>query len=259
VISDHLGSVRLVVNATTGSVAQKLSYDEWGRVLADSNPGFQPFGFAGGIWDADVGLVRFGARDYSAAEGRWTAKDPIGLDAGGTNLHQYVFADPVGLVDPSGLIVGTAFDAASLALSLNAFLTCPSLGNAAWVGADLIALMLPILPALGGARRIVRVTPGSLHAAEEARVLATLRHIDAGTVPSGALANRWGTRFRNWAGDLPGGRGPGSPYLEYRVAPAAGTSGAGGSRIVANQLTGEMYYTWTHYGDMALPPFVQIR
>jgi RHS repeat-associated protein len=48
-------------------------------VTADSNPGFQPFGFAGGLYDPDTGLVRFGARDYDAAAGRWTANDPRGL------------------------------------------------------------------------------------------------------------------------------------------------------------------------------------
>ncbi|MCB9610787.1 MAG: hypothetical protein H6716_29655, partial [Polyangiaceae bacterium] len=37
---------------------------------------FVPFGFAGGIHDADTGLVRFGARDYDAVTGRWTSKDP---------------------------------------------------------------------------------------------------------------------------------------------------------------------------------------
>jgi len=31
-------------NAKTGLVAQKLDYDEFGVVLSDSNPGFQPFG-----------------------------------------------------------------------------------------------------------------------------------------------------------------------------------------------------------------------
>ena len=48
-LTDHLGSPRLVVNATTGEVAQRLDYDEFGNVLQDTNPGFQPFGFAGGI------------------------------------------------------------------------------------------------------------------------------------------------------------------------------------------------------------------
>ena len=55
-------------------------------VTLDTNPGFQPFGFAGGLYDADTGLVRFGARDYDAAVARWTAKDPIRWDGGQANL-----------------------------------------------------------------------------------------------------------------------------------------------------------------------------
>ena len=48
IITDHLGSVRLVVDAATGSIAQRLDYDAFGNVALDTNPGFQPFGFAGG-------------------------------------------------------------------------------------------------------------------------------------------------------------------------------------------------------------------
>jgi len=103
IISDHLGSVRLVVDASDGSVVQKLSYDTNGKVLNDTNPGFQPFGFAGGIYDTDTGLVRFGARDYDAVTARWTTKDPIRFD-GGANLYGYVNNDPINYIDPSGLI-----------------------------------------------------------------------------------------------------------------------------------------------------------
>lgn len=39
-----------------------------------------------------------------------------------------------------------------MGLSLSAFLSCPSLGNAAWLGADLIGFLLPIIPALGFVR-----------------------------------------------------------------------------------------------------------
>jgi RHS repeat-associated protein len=105
IISDHLGSVRLVVDALTGTIVQRLDYDEFGRVLGDSNPGFQPFGFAGGLYDPDTGLVRFGARDYDPKLGRWTAKDPIGFNGGDTGLYSYVSNDPVNLVDPDGLRV----------------------------------------------------------------------------------------------------------------------------------------------------------
>jgi RHS repeat-associated protein len=103
IVTDHLGSPRLLIDTATGNVAQRLEYDEFGRVLFDTNPGFQPFGFAGGLYDQDTGLVRFGARDYDAATGRWTAKDPIDFEAGDTNLYGYVLNDPVNLVDPRGL------------------------------------------------------------------------------------------------------------------------------------------------------------
>ena len=110
-IVDHLGSVRYVLDATTGSIMQSVDYDEFGRVVFDSNPGYQPFGFAGGLFDPDTGLVRFGARDYDASTGRWTAKDPIGFGGGSGNLYSYTFSDPVNFVDPSGLfgfgLVGT--------------------------------------------------------------------------------------------------------------------------------------------------------
>jgi RHS repeat-associated protein len=102
ILSDHLGSVRLVVNTSTGAVAQRIDYDEFGKITSDTNPGFQPFGFAGGLYDADTGLTRFGARDYDPVIGRWTTKDPIRF-AGGLNLYGYVMADPVNFVDPNGL------------------------------------------------------------------------------------------------------------------------------------------------------------
>ncbi|MCC6629870.1 MAG: hypothetical protein IT340_21030 [Chloroflexi bacterium] len=105
-ITDERGSVRQVVNSADGAVAQRLDYDEFGRVLSDSNPGFQPFGFAGGLYDPDTGLVRFGARDYDAEIGRWTAKDPLGFDAGDVNFYVYVLNDPINLADPLGLAVG---------------------------------------------------------------------------------------------------------------------------------------------------------
>jgi RHS repeat-associated protein len=104
-----------------------------------------------------------------------------------------------------------------------------------------------------------RITPGSLPTDEEAAVLKTLGHIDAGTTPPGALGVKWGTSFENRAGDLPGGTYGSSPYLEYRVAPPPGTIGAGLRRIVMDPASGDTYYTWTHYGQIGWPPFVQIR
>jgi len=103
IITDQVGSPRLIVNSQTGAIAQRIDYDEFGNITSDTNPGFQPFAFAGGLYDAQTKLVRFGARDYDPETGRWTAKDPIRFDGGDANLYGYVMADPVNLTDPSGL------------------------------------------------------------------------------------------------------------------------------------------------------------
>jgi RHS repeat-associated protein len=102
-ITDPIGSVRMVVNSATGAIAQELTYDEFGRVLTDSKPGFQPLGFAGGLYDVDTKFVQFGARDYDAETGMWLSKDPIMFAGGDTNLYGYVLQDPVNWVDPAGL------------------------------------------------------------------------------------------------------------------------------------------------------------
>jgi RHS repeat-associated protein len=99
-------------------------------VLADSSPGFQPFAFAGGLYDADSKLTHFGWRDYDATTGTWTSKDPI-RQGGGLNVYLYAHASPVRYVDPSGQVVplilaGAAVTAAEIAgvVAAAAALTC---------------------------------------------------------------------------------------------------------------------------------------
>lgn len=69
IITDHLGSPRLMAKTTDGTIAQRMDYNVLGEVKADTNPSFQPFGFAGGD----------------------------------TNLYGYVLNDPVNDFDPSGM------------------------------------------------------------------------------------------------------------------------------------------------------------
>ncbi len=103
VIPHQVGSPVLIVNASTGMIAEQISYDAWGNVTSDSNPGFQPFGFAGGLYDPDTGLVHFGARDYDPETGRWISRDPILFAGGETSLYGYAGNDPINFIDPSGL------------------------------------------------------------------------------------------------------------------------------------------------------------
>ena len=116
-ITDQLGSVRLVVNSATGAIAQRIDYDAFGKVLADTNPGFQPFGFDGGLYEVSTGLIRFGARDYDPETGKWTTADPTGFDGSPYNLYEFSAGDPMNLSDASGLLTPTQiFAGAEIAL-----------------------------------------------------------------------------------------------------------------------------------------------
>jgi RHS repeat-associated protein len=103
VVTDHLGSVRAVVDVATGVVVQRLDYDTWGNLTLDTAPAFQGLGYAGGLQDRNTKLVRFGARDYDASVGRWTARDPIGFAGQSANYFAYGHNAPIVFIDPSGL------------------------------------------------------------------------------------------------------------------------------------------------------------
>ncbi len=135
-LTDQLGSVRLVVDASSGDIAQEIEYDPFGVVIRDTNQGFQPFGFAGGLYDSATGLTHFGAREYDARMGRWTAADPISFAGGDSNLYGYVVADPVNLIDPSGLygVADAWYDMHHPGQTWNAI--SHALGETAWTIAD---------------------------------------------------------------------------------------------------------------------------
>jgi RHS repeat-associated protein len=191
ILADHLGSVRLVVDTSTGAVAQRIDYDEFGRVLLDTNPGFQPFGFAGGIDDRDIALVRFGARDYDAETGRWTAKDPIGFAGEDENLYRYARTTPVDLSDTSGqcpwcVAAGTgALGGAATDLVLQLLLNGGNLDCVDWADVGQAALTGAALSAFGPTGALLG--RGGTRAAQ------------FGYSKSAGLANRGAFRF-GWSG-----------------------------------------------------------
>jgi len=67
IVSDHLDSPRMVVRVSDGAIVQRIDYGFFGEVLQDSNPGFQPFGFLGGLYDVDTGLLLVDGLSYDSS------------------------------------------------------------------------------------------------------------------------------------------------------------------------------------------------
>jgi len=64
-----------------------------------------PWRYAGGYFDANMSLYKFGIRYYDPTTGRWTQRDPVGGSlAETTKANPYVYANnnTVNEIDPTG-------------------------------------------------------------------------------------------------------------------------------------------------------------
>ena len=130
--TDALGSVILLTDSAQAKAAT-YAYDSWGQ--ATSTTGAQaatnPWTYAGGYNDTTSNRIKFGARYYNPARGRFTQPDPSGQE---TNRYAYVNCNPINAIDPSGTsflgdVVGGAV-AAFLGATLDGTIS-PILGGAA--------------------------------------------------------------------------------------------------------------------------------
>jgi RHS repeat-associated protein len=107
-LSDHLDTPRQIVN-TSNQLRWRWDFaDPFGANVANSNPaGLGSFAynlrFPGQYYDGESGLHYNGFRDYDPRLGRYIESDPIGL-MGGVNTYAYVGGNPLGWVDPTGLL-----------------------------------------------------------------------------------------------------------------------------------------------------------
>ena len=101
-LTDRLGSVRDVLDHTGASVAQ-ATFDAWGNQLGTPSTFQGMYGWDGYDFDAASAFYNNHARYYDPHSERWISQDPMGFDAGDSNLYRYVHNAPTNATDPSGM------------------------------------------------------------------------------------------------------------------------------------------------------------
>jgi RHS repeat-associated protein len=104
-LADRLGSIDVLVNGQ-GVIVDQRTYNSFGNTLSQLDPTVKfRFGYTGRESDPETGLYYYRARYFDANVGRFISTDPIGFEAGDSNLYRYVFNNSTKWTDPSGEIL----------------------------------------------------------------------------------------------------------------------------------------------------------
>lgn len=106
--SDHLGTPRVGTDATQ-QISWRNKTDAFGAAGGITGPAVVRLRQPGQV-DLGLGGVSYNYyRDYLPGWGRYLESDPIGLD-GGLNTYGYVGGNPLGAIDPLGLLDRLVYD-----------------------------------------------------------------------------------------------------------------------------------------------------
>ena len=114
VVADGHGNVRKEYSEE-GEEGRSAIYTAWGEELSavegPSKSGAVRWGYAGEVWDSELGMYELRARQYRPEHGRfWTLDTFEGRPGQPLSLHKYLYChgSPVDLVDPSGYLASTS-------------------------------------------------------------------------------------------------------------------------------------------------------
>ena len=105
-LTDMLGSVRDVTDLS-GNFQENIQYDAYGNIVSQTvmsqtaSAWLGRYTYAGMERNDATGLYYDRARFYDPGTGRFTSEDPLGFDAGDSNLYRYLQNRPSNAIDPS--------------------------------------------------------------------------------------------------------------------------------------------------------------
>ena len=117
-VTDHLGSVRAVVDGVSGAVVEANDYYPFGsrwNVAAGLKDDTNRFRYNSKEEQFRFGTpyIDYGARQYDPVLGRWFAQDPLSEKYYGISPYAFCAGNPVKYLDPDGEIIATIAGAAS--------------------------------------------------------------------------------------------------------------------------------------------------
>ncbi len=99
-LHDHLGSTRVMVEGTSGTITASYDYAPWGQRAKIVGAEYWGAGYTGHWWH-ESGLSLAVYRPYDPRTGRWPSRDPI-EEKGGVNLYAIALNSPISFLDSSG-------------------------------------------------------------------------------------------------------------------------------------------------------------
>ncbi|MCM1502160.1 MAG: RHS repeat-associated core domain-containing protein [Bacteroidales bacterium] len=108
-VTDHLGSVRAVVDGKSGEILERDDYYPFGMRWASSSPTLQS-----NLWRyngkelqtfAGIPYIDYGAKMYDYDTGRWFVPDPLAEKYYSVSPYAFCCGNPVNFVDPNGKVV----------------------------------------------------------------------------------------------------------------------------------------------------------
>jgi RHS repeat-associated protein len=102
-LGDLVGSIR-DIEGPTGALLDHRDWDAFGNLKNETNATYTDrYGYTGREWSTELSLQYNRARWYDPVTKRWLSQDPLGFDAGDSNLYRYLKNQPSAETDSKGL------------------------------------------------------------------------------------------------------------------------------------------------------------
>ena len=196
--TDHLGSVRTVIDGSTGNLLECSDYSAYGTrsvpVLTavtgtvGSAITFRDHftGQEDQMPDFNVPYSDHGARLYNPAIHRWMTPDPLSEKYYGLSVYGYCADNPVNAVDLDGRLFETLWDAANIIMDVHSLVQNIKDGNVIGAVIDGVALVgdgvaaaVPFVP--GGLGTIVKTVRGADKAVDAIKLVDTATDVNKAT------------------------------------------------------------------------------